>query len=152
MSFLSFLKSITPILIKSFKTLFKLCLVILSFFKSSEIVMPSYKEIRLITVPRVASKLPSNNFEGKWEVSNPEGVRKFSAVAYSFALLINKTLDVPVGIIHNSWGGTPAEAWTEKSFLENNFEEGVIKNNRDDKRLSHEPSYLFNGMINPIFI
>lgn len=108
------------------------------------------KEIRLITVPRVASKLPSNNFEGKWEVSNPEGVRKFSAVAYSFALLINKTLDVPVGIIHNSWGGTPAEAWTEKSFLENNFEEGVIKNNRDDKRLSHEPSYLFNGMINPL--
>ena len=61
------------------------------------------KEIRLITVPRVASKLPSNNFEGKWEVSTPEGVRKFSAVAYSFALLINKTLDVPVGIIPVSY-------------------------------------------------
>ena len=41
----------------------------------------------------------------------------FSAVAYFFAEKIRAALGVPVGIVHSSWGGTPAEAWTSRTAL-----------------------------------
>ena len=106
--------------------------------------------IRLLSIPRIASKIPLENFDSKWEISNKTSVLNFSVVAYSFAIYINETLNVPVGIIHTSWGGTPAEAWTEKSFLENNFEKDEIKNHAENKWEAHEPSFLYNGMINPL--
>ena len=88
------------------------------------------------------------NLEGNWSVSNPENSPSFSAVAYSFAKYLNTVLDVPVAIIHSSWGGTPAEAWTDSQSLNTDFEKGVIKNHRG--RASDEPSSLYNAMINPL--
>jgi sialate O-acetylesterase len=44
-------------------------------------------------------------------------VASFSAVAYFFGRDLAKTLDVPIGLIHTSWGGTPAEAWTSRAAL-----------------------------------
>jgi sialate O-acetylesterase len=73
--------------------------------------------IRFFTVERNTSKIPLDNLIGKWSVSNQENSPFFSAVAYSFANYLNKTLDVPIGIIHTSWGGTPAEAWTDSQSL-----------------------------------
>ena len=46
----------------------------------------------------------------------------------TFLSLTNKTLDIPIGIIHTSWGGTPAEAWTDSKSLSANFEKNEIKN------------------------
>ena len=90
-------------------------------------------QIRLITVERNYSSTPLLNFDGKWEESNPESSRYFSAVAYSFAKYIHESLEVPVGIISSAWGGTPAEAWAEKSFLDNEFQPGIIINNSEEK-------------------
>lgn len=105
-------------------------------------------EIRFFTVERNTSETKMENLEGNWSISNPENSPSFSAVAYSFAKHLNTVLDVPVAIIHSSWGGTPAEAWTDSQSLNTDFEKGVIKNHR--VRASDEPSSLYNAMINPL--
>ena len=105
-------------------------------------------QIRFFTVERNTSKTPLDNLKGKWSVSNQENSPFFSAVAYSFAKYLNKTLDIPIGIIHTSWGGTPAEAWTDSQSLLNDFKKSEIKNYREVP--SHEPSSLFNAMIKPL--
>ena len=105
-------------------------------------------QIRFFTVERNTSKTPLDNLKGKWSVSNPENSPFFSAVAYSFAKYLNKTLDIPIGIIHTSWGGTPAEAWTDSQSLSADFEKSEIKNHSG--RPFDEPSSLYNAMISPL--
>ena len=107
-------------------------------------------KIRLLTVERKFSSEKLKDFNGKWELSSPKTVRHFSAAAYSFASYINETLNVPVGIIVTSWGGTPAEAWAEKTHLDKNFKPGVLKNNFKNQYEHYNLGYLFNGMINPL--
>ncbi|HKK68839.1 MAG TPA: sialate O-acetylesterase, partial [Bacteroidales bacterium] len=77
-----------------------------------------YPNIRLITVPRLVAEDPQFTFEGVWERCSPDNVGEFSAVGYFFGRKIHKELDIPVGLIHSSWGGTPAEAWTSEKYLE----------------------------------
>jgi len=106
--------------------------------------------IRLFTFERQASSKPIKIVKGKWMVSNANNARFFSAVGYSFADQLNKVLNVPIGIINTSWGGTPAEAWTDEASINKNFKENEIKNFTVNKIKSHDPSALFNGMINPL--
>jgi sialate O-acetylesterase len=74
-------------------------------------------EIRMFTVKRHTAGAPAVDVEGVWHVSTPETAPRFSAVAYFFAETIQTTLGFPVGVIHSSWGGTPAEAWTSRTAL-----------------------------------
>jgi sialate O-acetylesterase len=106
--------------------------------------------IRLFTFKRVTSNKPIRDVKGKWLVSNSENTAVFSAIGYSFANYLNKVLDIPIGIINTSWGGTPAEAWTDNKTLVENFKKSEIKNFREGKPKNHDPSALFNGMINPL--
>ena len=106
--------------------------------------------IRLFTVKHNSSISPIKELKGKWLVSSPANVSAFSAVGYSFADYLNKVLDIPIAIINTSWGGTPAEAWTDKKTLDSNFEKSQIRNNHKDKVVQHNPSGLFNAMINPL--
>lgn len=75
------------------------------------------RDVRMFTVPDVSLETPAKTVKGAWEPSSPLNIGHFSAVALSFAKEINRTLKVPVGIIHTSWGGTPAEAWTSRETL-----------------------------------
>lgn len=78
--------------------------------------------LRLFTVPLVASATPQTQIAGAWRVSEPMVVPRFSAVAYFFGRDLQKALNVPVGLIHASWGDTPAEAWTSMAVLKANRE------------------------------
>ena len=73
--------------------------------------------LRLFTVPRRVSDEPRTDLVGKWVQCNPESVANFSAVAYFFGRELRSELNIPVGLIHTSWGGTPAEAWTRNAAL-----------------------------------
>ena len=68
--------------------------------------------IRMFTVKKKVSAKPLEEAEGNWVVCSPETVGGFSAVGYFFARDLHQKLGVPVGMIHTSWGGTPAQAWT----------------------------------------
>ncbi|WP_075089659.1 sialate O-acetylesterase [Verrucomicrobium spinosum] len=85
-----------------------------------EIPAANHPKIRLFSVPKAVSDVPLKDIEKRpsWQVCSPETVKSFSAVGYFFGRELNKALDVPVGLINTSWGGTRAEAWTSKPALE----------------------------------
>ena len=85
-----------------------------------EISNAKYDNIRLISVNRKVSYTTEFSFNGEWELCSPQSVREFSAVGYFFGRDLYKNLNIPIGLIHSSWGGTPAEAWTSKNSLETN--------------------------------
>ncbi len=73
--------------------------------------------LRLLTVDRKHADAPLSGFNGRWTNCTPASVPGFSAVAYFFGRDLRRSLKVPVGLIHASWGGTPAEAWTPRAAL-----------------------------------
>ena len=78
----------------------------------------SYPQIRLFTAPKTLANLPKEDLpDVKWLVCDSSSVKDFSAVAYFFGRMLNKDLNVPIGLINSSWGGTPAEAWTSKEKI-----------------------------------
>lgn len=73
--------------------------------------------IRQFQVTQAKSYTPKATVKGEWKVCSPQTAASFSAVGYFFARDLHATRKVPVGIIHSSWGGTPAEAWTSEAGL-----------------------------------
>lgn len=71
--------------------------------------------------------------EGFWRGCTPEDLAWFSAVGYYFARNLRGALDIPIGIVGCSWGGTPASTWMDPEYLRGNdgevwlreYEEGV---------------------------
>jgi len=83
----------------------------------TEIAGADYPDIRLFSVQREIAEEPKDDCTGSWSKCSPDTVGEFSAVAYFFARKLHKELGIPFGLIHTSWGGTPAEAWTSREFL-----------------------------------
>jgi sialate O-acetylesterase len=75
-------------------------------------------QLRLFTVKKATATGPLDKVEGKWMECTPDSAKQFSAVAFHFGRALQKALGVPVGLIHTSWGGTPAQAWTSKEGLD----------------------------------
>ena len=73
--------------------------------------------LRLFTVQKATSIEPKTEVVGKWAPSNPQTSPSFSGVGYYFGRDLQAALKVPVGLIHTSWGGTPAQAWTSQEAL-----------------------------------
>jgi sialate O-acetylesterase len=77
-----------------------------------------YPQIRLFTVPKRAQAQPADDVSSAWCVCTPSDVGGFSAVGYYFGRELHRRLNVPVGLINASWGGTVAQAWTDRATLE----------------------------------
>ncbi len=88
-----------------------------SFESQEDIARASNPGLRLYTVPKLKAELPRINVEVPWEECSPNSVSNFSAIAFYFGSFLQKHLAVPVGIIHTSWGGSPAEVWMRESLL-----------------------------------
>lgn len=118
-------------------------------------------QIRLFTVPKRRSPVPVEDMNTKWVECGPDAVRNFSAVGYFFGRDLQKSLGVPVGLIHTSWGGSPAEVWVADDVLKTNPEyrrdivdayyPALEKWAKTRQGFSPwQPSELYNGMIYPI--
>jgi sialate O-acetylesterase len=83
-----------------------------------ESLTAKFPNIRLISVPQVGTQEVQDDFQGSWQACTPETVKGFSAVGYFFGRQLHQTLDVPVGLIDNAWGGSAAEAWVPRERLE----------------------------------
>ncbi|MEN6387142.1 MAG: sialate O-acetylesterase [Phycisphaerales bacterium] len=84
---------------------------------NDEIAAADYPHIRLFTVQRKASAEPLDDTVGKWLICDSANIPQFSAVAYYFGRELHNKLNVPIGLINSSFGGTPAQAWTRKEIL-----------------------------------
>lgn len=106
--------------------------------------------IRLYTVQRATSLVPLYDTEGKWEVSTSATAREFSALAFQFGQILQKKLQVPVGLIVSSVGGTRIQTWMNAKSLAP-FPEVKIPLSLTGAESPHkEPTALFNGMISPL--
>ncbi|MEO0054370.1 MAG: hypothetical protein RLZZ50_317 [Verrucomicrobiota bacterium] len=82
--------------------------------------------IREVKVKRTTANEPASTFEGQWRAASPATISEFSAVAYAFARELHLALDVPVGVINSTWGGTPVEAWMSPAMLASNSAFAVV--------------------------
>ena len=85
-----------------------------------EIAEAAYPAIRLFQVKKNTSLAPLKEVEstlGGWQECSSATVPEFSALAYFYARALWKELNVPIGVIDFTWGGTPAEAWTNHETL-----------------------------------
>jgi len=151
-----------------------------TFASKAAIAGASEPMLRLFTVKKLKALTPTNNCIGTWESCSPQTVSNFSAVAYYFGLDLQKALGVPVGIIHTSWGGSPAEVWMSQEVLASNpsykylidrypaavkkwkedieaYDKEQAEAKRDGKEFKKwrpwepwRPTELYDGMIAPI--
>jgi sialate O-acetylesterase len=121
-----------------------------------EIAAAKYPNIRLFTVARNPAKEALEDCVGKgqagWTDCNPNTIPGFSAVGYFFGRKLHQDLDVPVGLVNTSWGGTICEAWTSKPTLESDEDFAAILERSATFKPGNpnQASVLYNGMINPI--
>jgi len=106
-----------------------------------EIAAGSYPMIRQFTVKKAVAGKPQSDVAGEWLVASPQTVGEFTAVGYFFGREIHKALGAPVGLIHTSWGGTPAEAWTSEQTLLSDPDLASIFQSRQ-KELAEYPQAL----------
>lgn len=86
-----------------------------------EAAAANYPQIRMFKVWFNVSETPQELLSGKaskWSVCQPNSAGSFSAVAYYFARELHKDLQVPIGIINSSWGGTQIESWMSAPTLQ----------------------------------
>ena len=107
----------------------------------------------------------------EWKECNEETTNRFSAVAFAFGQMLSDSLQVPVGLILNAIGGSPAEAWIDRKTLEfefpdilydwkqNNFIQdwareraalNIRKSTNKQQRHPYEPCYLYESGIQPL--
>ncbi len=83
-----------------------------------EIAAANWPSIRLFTVAQTAAYRPQPEVPAVgWQVCSPATIAEFSAVAYFFGRDLYQQYKIPMGLIADSWGGTPAEAWVSAEGL-----------------------------------
>lgn len=119
-----------------------------------EAAAASFPLIRMIKVQKAVAGEPQTDIQGQWQVCTPETVPGFSAVGYFFGRKLNQDLEVPVGLINTSWGGTICEAWTSKEALAAKEDLKFMAErqlNVDPAKMNpNQPTVLYNAMIAPI--
>jgi sialate O-acetylesterase len=87
-----------------------------------EVKAANYPNIRHLMVKKAVSLTPKDDIEGTWTVCSPQTASVYTAVGYYFARQLQKQLNVPIGLINTTWGGTHSETWTSRDALSQNDE------------------------------
>lgn len=124
--------------------------------------------VRLVKTPLVASVEPRYGYMAEWVKMTPEmydafkkGARMPSAMGYYYALELANALDIPIGLVDSSWGGTNIDAWTPRSGyaglkgldVERDWKNIPQKDWKPEMRKGpisgwiQQPSALWNGMV-----
>lgn len=133
-----------------------------------EALVPNAKNIRSFEVNRTVSLQEATEVSGTWLNQTP-----VSAVAFAFAYYLEELGDVPVGIIHTSWGSSSIEAWMPRDMTQNfdyfktimqDFDADTItqdsiktiiekqekRTNKEDIFIRRQPNILYNAMMKPL--
>ena len=121
----------------------------------NEIRSANDPHIRHFKVPRTWSYDPESTLAGgEWRRTDSSHVGQFSAVGYYFARSLRTSVDIPVGILNTSWGGSRIEAWLEPDALTMAPEDLARRLNEHkesgEDNVNHQPTLLYNKMIHPL--
>jgi len=109
------------------------------------------RNIRFYQVPRASSEYPQDDLKANWLVCDSNSLKAFSAVGYFFGKKLQQDLNIPIGLINASWGGTPAETWTPAESISG---DPVLKEAAATLKEVPwgpvKPALLYNGMLSPI--
>ncbi len=106
--------------------------------------------LRVLDVERAVSDVAQTTVDSKgWSESNSDVVAPLSATAYYFARTLREALDIPVGILVSTWGGTSINSWVTPEYA-NSYKDVIEREKKSSPRSQHYPGGLHNGMINPI--
>ncbi len=83
----------------------------------AEIAKANFPMIRLFSVPRTEINAPQTDIKSSWQECTSANIAEFSAVGYFFGRDLQKNLNVPIGLIDNAVGGSPAESWMQTELL-----------------------------------
>lgn len=100
---------------------------------------------------RQYSKTPQDDCRGEWLENTPDNVAVTSAAAYFFARYINDVLDVPVGIIVSTLGGSRIEPWMSREAISAfpGKDLSFLDTDAEVKNIHSSPCVLFNAKVNP---
>ena len=107
------------------------------------------RAIRFLEVPRGGAEAPQSEVQAAWSRPSPELLARFSAVACHFAAHLRREpalVEVPLGLINSSFGGTSIEAWSPAASLSD-----IPKDRLSGSMFGIPPGALFNRMIHPLF-
>jgi sialate O-acetylesterase len=82
-----------------------------------EAATANFPQIRHFGVAQTVALSPQSKVAGDWLVCTPQTAPQFTAVGFFFGRALHQARGVPIGLIHSSWGGTPAQAWTSREGL-----------------------------------
>lgn len=119
--------------------------------KEEAIKTANHPNIRFFNVAQRTANAPQINLDGQWQVCTPETMQHTSAVAYFFGRELAENLNVPIGLIHSSWGGSPAEAWVNTKVIE--ADEALASEAIKIQEMEwapREPGKAYNAMLAPI--
>jgi sialate O-acetylesterase len=119
---------------------------------ADELANAKNNNIRFFHVPKTSSRFPQDDVKAKWVACDSNTIKSFSAVGYFFGKKINQTLNVPVGLINSSWGGTPAEVWTPAELVEKDTELLSAAGRLNNKSMGWPAlqGIVYNAMIAPL--
>jgi sialate O-acetylesterase len=87
---------------------------------------------------------------GAWRVCNSNNVGGFSAVGFYFARYIQHDLQIPIGLINISWGGSPIESWIDRN---RQLEIAQLKPLVEHQQITspHQAAgQIYNGLVAPL--
>jgi sialate O-acetylesterase len=122
----------------------------------AEIAAANYPNLRLFKIEKALSATPLANLGAHqgWLECSPATLdgTHFSAAAYFFGREIHTNLNVPVGLIESSWGGTRIEPWTPPVGFESvpSLAALAAPHITTNKIPNTTPTVLFNAMIAPV--
>ncbi len=107
-------------------------------------------QLRVMNVERCVSATPVTTISSNgWSEACSEVVAPLSATAYYFARTLRESLDIPIGILISSWGGTSINSWVSPEDA-NSYQDVKERTRKSSPRSQHYPGGLYNGMIYPI--
>ena len=89
--------------------------------------------LRHFRVEKAIGMVPRERCKGSWTSATRDDERWWTAVGFHFGQRLHQELDVPVGLVHASWGGTPLAAWTPETVavINKRFEKDLRKSRED---------------------
>jgi sialate O-acetylesterase len=118
--------------------------------QKQELLAKDYSRIRLCTISKRAADKPVDTCSAQWQEANVKTLGDFSATAWFYAKYLYDSLQLPIGLISSSWGGSPIEAWTPEADIVQHPQLKWFKNEPNSSQWwPGKPGAIYNAMVHP---